>query len=124
MVSPPHIDDPIAAEATALGLGTLSGMFNPTEAVPAWQVGVTAAMLFPASLLGPDFATVMHGPLPERPFVATGGINLAGVEGWLADGAPAVAVGSALIGDALDDEDHTAPWPPARRESARSRPIP
>ncbi|MEU6972069.1 bifunctional 4-hydroxy-2-oxoglutarate aldolase/2-dehydro-3-deoxy-phosphogluconate aldolase [Kitasatospora aureofaciens] len=83
------------------GLGALPGVFTPTEAVDAMAAGATAAKLFPASVLGPQFAAALRAPLPGVPLVPTGGIGLADVRSWLEAGALAVAVGSPLLGDAL-----------------------
>lgn len=101
----PHLDPDIVAEAVLHGVGMLPGVFTPTEAITAWRAGATAAKLFPASVVGPRYLTALQGPLPDLPFVPTGGVGLDNVEQWLASGAIAVAVGSPLIGDALTGGD-------------------
>lgn len=101
----PHLDTAIVQEAALLGAGALPGVFTPTEAILAERAGATAAKLFPASVLGPGYLTALRGPLPDLPFVPTGGVNLADIGPWLRAGALAVAVGSPLIGDALDGGD-------------------
>ncbi|MFC9331229.1 bifunctional 4-hydroxy-2-oxoglutarate aldolase/2-dehydro-3-deoxy-phosphogluconate aldolase [Kitasatospora sp. NPDC057015] len=101
----PNFDQPVVQAAQKLGLATLPGVFTPTEAVAAWQGGATAAKLFPAHVLGPAFVAALRGPLPDLPFVATGGIALDDVSAWINAGAVAVAVGSPLLGEALIGED-------------------
>jgi 2-dehydro-3-deoxyphosphogluconate aldolase / (4S)-4-hydroxy-2-oxoglutarate aldolase len=98
----PHLDPAIVEKAARLGLGSLPGVFTPTEAVQAMRSGASAAKLFPAAVHGPLFIKALRGPLPDLPFVPTGGIGLGDVPAWLEAGALAVAVGSPLIGDALD----------------------
>lgn len=98
----PHLDPAIIEMAARLDLGSLPGVFTPTEAVQAMRAGASAAKLFPASVHGPQFIKALQGPLPDLPFVPTGGVGLREATGWLEAGALAVAVGSPLIGDALD----------------------
>lgn len=104
----PHFDTSIVAVAKLRGLGTLPGVFTPTEAVHAWQAGTSAVKLFPASVLGPPFLAAIRQPLPDLPVVPTGGIGLNDVVPWLEAGALAVAVGSPLVGDALQTGDMLA----------------
>lgn len=104
----PHLDEDLIARAAALGLATLPGVFTPSEAVRARAAGASALKLFPASVLGPGFLAALRAPLPGLAFVPTGGIGLADVEPWLSAGALAVAVGSPLIGDALEGGDLSA----------------
>lgn len=101
----PHLDTDIVAEAGRNGVGVLPGVFTPTEAVLARRAGATAAKLFPASVLGPDYIAALRDPLPDVAFVPTGGVDLAHVRPWLRAGAVAVAVGSPLTGDALRGGD-------------------
>lgn len=103
----PHTDTAIMSAAAELGVEALPGVFTPTEAVNAWERGAVAAKLFPASVLGPRFVAAMRAPLPHLPFVATGGVGLDDVGGWLGAGALAVAVGSPLTGDAPAGGDLT-----------------
>ena len=104
----PHFDPSIVTVAKLHDLGTLPGVFTPTEAVHAWQAGASAAKLFPASNLGPGFLAAIRQPLPDLPVVPTGGVGLDDVQPWLDAGALAVAVGSPLIGDALQSGDMMA----------------
>jgi 2-dehydro-3-deoxyphosphogluconate aldolase / (4S)-4-hydroxy-2-oxoglutarate aldolase len=52
--------------------------------------------LFPAAQLSPGWVRALLGPFPEAHFVATGGINADNADAFLANGAKAVAVGSAV----------------------------
>ena len=98
----PHLDPAIVEHAAKLGLGSLPGVFTPTEAVQAMRAGASAAKLFPAAVHGPLFIKALRGPLPDLPFVPTGGVGLGEMPEWLEAGALAVAVGSPMIGDALN----------------------
>jgi 2-dehydro-3-deoxyphosphogluconate aldolase/(4S)-4-hydroxy-2-oxoglutarate aldolase len=97
----PHLDPAVVENASRLGLGSLPGVFTPTEAVQAMRCGASAAKLFPAAVHGPLFIKAVREPLPDIPFVPTGGVGLPDVPDWLEAGALAVAVGSPLIRDAL-----------------------
>lgn len=104
----PHFDPAVVAVAKLRSLGTLPGVFTPTEALHAWHAGASAVKLFPASSLGPGFLAAIRQPLPGLPVVPTGGVGLNDVEPWLDAGALAVAVGSPLMGDALQSGDTVA----------------
>ncbi|MEY9894131.1 2-dehydro-3-deoxyphosphogluconate aldolase/(4S)-4-hydroxy-2-oxoglutarate aldolase [Catenulispora sp. MAP12-49] len=104
----PHFDPAIVAVAKLRSLGALPGVFTPTEALRAWHAGASAVKLFPASSLGPGFLAAIRQPLPGLPVVPTGGVGLNDVVPWLDAGALAVAVGSPLMGDALQSGDMVA----------------
>lgn len=55
-----------------------------------------ARAAFPASSLGPGLISAMRGPFPDTRFVATGGLNVTNARDFLAAGARAVSLGSAL----------------------------
>ena len=85
-------------EATArLGLLSLPGAFTATEVCRAVDVGATMVKLFPAGPGGVEYLKALRGPLPEVPFVPTGGIDVDSVSDFIAAGAVAVALGSALV---------------------------
>jgi 2-dehydro-3-deoxyphosphogluconate aldolase/(4S)-4-hydroxy-2-oxoglutarate aldolase len=104
----PHTDQALQARARELGAAYLPGAFTPTEIVLAWNSGAAAIKLFPARLGGPGYLRDLREPLPDIPIVPTGGVSVSSVAEWFAAGAVAVAMGGALIGDALDGGDLTA----------------
>jgi 2-dehydro-3-deoxyphosphogluconate aldolase/(4S)-4-hydroxy-2-oxoglutarate aldolase len=86
----------VSRASLAAGLPHLPGVATATEVGVALASGLRWLKMFPASDLGPTWARSMHGPFPEARFVATGGVGIANAEEFLANGAAAVALGSAL----------------------------
>jgi 2-dehydro-3-deoxyphosphogluconate aldolase/(4S)-4-hydroxy-2-oxoglutarate aldolase len=99
----PHTDIGLIESAVALGVPVVPGAFSPTEVLVAWRAGATAVKLFPASVAGPSFIRELHGPFPEIPLIATGGVTIESAPGLLAAGAVAVGMGSWLTGDGRAD---------------------
>ena len=98
----PGVVPEVVTEAVTLGIPVVCGAFTATEALTAWRLGATAVKLFPASVGGPGYLAALRAPLPDIPFVATGGIGLSEVPEYLRAGALAVGLGSPLIGDGTD----------------------
>lgn len=76
---------------------------TPTEVRAVLELGATGAVLWPADVVG----HVLSGHLArlglaER-VIPMGGIGAYAANEWLAKGAPAAAVDSILLGDALDE---------------------
>ena len=88
------------AESARLGFPVIAGALTPTESVSAMLQGATAIKLFPASIGGPSYLKALRDPLPDVPFVAVGGVDVAAVEAYFTVGAIAVGLGSPLLGDA------------------------
>lgn len=92
----PVLDQEILEAALAAGLPFTPGAYTPTEADRAWRAGATFVKLFPGSSLGPSHVRELRGPLPEIEIIVTGGVERANAAAFLAAGAVAVGVGSAL----------------------------
>ncbi len=75
----------------------LPGCFTPTEILSAWRAGADIVKLFPATTLGPGYIKDVHAPLPGVKLMPTGGVTLDNAGAWIAAGAVAVGVGSALV---------------------------
>jgi len=90
--------DPVIVEA-ALGRGVpvIPGAFTPTEIDAAWRAGATFVKLFPASSVGPGHVRELRGPMPEVELIPTGGIDGSSGPAFLAAGAVAVGIGSAIV---------------------------
>jgi 2-dehydro-3-deoxyphosphogluconate aldolase/(4S)-4-hydroxy-2-oxoglutarate aldolase len=73
------------------------GAFTPTEIVAAWNAGASIVKVFPATSLGPQFVRDMRGPLPHIRLMPTGGVTLENAREFLAAGAAAVGIGTALV---------------------------
>lgn len=95
----PVTDPTLVAWAAARGIPTLPGAMTPTEALAGWAAGAAAIKLFPASVTGPAFIRELHGPFPEIPIVATGGVTIDTAPGLIVAGAVAVGIGGWLTGD-------------------------
>lgn len=92
----PVLDVALVREAVEGGLPFVPGALTPTEIVAAWAAGATLVKLFPASAVGPALVRELRGPLPDVPLLPTGGIDASNAADFLAAGAVAVGVGSAM----------------------------
>ncbi len=72
------------------------GCFTPTEILDAWDAGADIVKVFPATALGPGYIKDVRAPLPHVKLMPTGGVTLDNAGDWIAAGAVAVGVGSAL----------------------------
>jgi 2-dehydro-3-deoxyphosphogluconate aldolase / (4S)-4-hydroxy-2-oxoglutarate aldolase len=72
------------------------GCFTPTEILDAWDAGADIVKVFPATALGPGYIKDVRAPLPHVKLMPTGGVTLDNAGEWIAAGAVAVGVGSAL----------------------------
>ncbi len=64
--------------------------------VAAWSAGADVVKIFPANHFGPRYFRDLKGPLPQVRLTPTGGVDLDTTAEWIAAGAVAVGVGSAL----------------------------
>ncbi|MFE3826596.1 bifunctional 4-hydroxy-2-oxoglutarate aldolase/2-dehydro-3-deoxy-phosphogluconate aldolase [Streptomyces sp. NPDC059092] len=92
----PGFSHEVAEASLAAGLPHLPGVATASEIQQAEALGLTWLKAFPAAGLGPGWIASMHGPFPQARFVATGGMNLTNTREFLAAGAAAVSLGSAL----------------------------
>lgn len=80
--------------AQRAGVPFIEGGLTPGELAESVRHGV--AKLFPAASVGPGHLKAVLDVLPGARIIPTGGIALGDVDAWLAAGAYAVGVGSAL----------------------------
>ena len=92
----PTLSRPVIATARERGIATIPGCLTPTEMWQATQWGADAVKIFPASLWTPASLAGMLAALPSLRCVPTGAIAPGEVTSWLAAGALAVGMGSAL----------------------------
>lgn len=97
VVSPGLVDE-VVAEAHALGVEPIPGVFTATEVLRALAQGVEAVKLFPASVGGPAHVRALRGPFPATPFLPTGGIGPKDARAYLDAGATCVGLGGELVG--------------------------
>lgn len=78
------------------GVPVLPGVSTPTEMVRALEEGADALKLFPASAVRPSWIQDVRAALPQAPLIPTGGVTLDNAPDWIAAGAVACGMGSAL----------------------------
>jgi 2-dehydro-3-deoxyphosphogluconate aldolase / (4S)-4-hydroxy-2-oxoglutarate aldolase len=93
----PITDVPMIQACRAPGVLVVPGAFTPTEIVAAWRAGADIVKVFPATSLGPAFFKDMRGPLPQIRLMPTGGVTIENARDFLAAGACAVGIGTALV---------------------------
>jgi 2-dehydro-3-deoxyphosphogluconate aldolase/(4S)-4-hydroxy-2-oxoglutarate aldolase len=98
-VAPATVETAVA-RAHELGVPFVPGALTPTEVERAWSLGPAAIKVFPAGLGGPRYVRELLAPLGDVPLVVTGGVDAGNAAEFLAAGAVAVGVGTALAGAA------------------------
>jgi 2-dehydro-3-deoxyphosphogluconate aldolase/(4S)-4-hydroxy-2-oxoglutarate aldolase len=78
-------------------VAVIPGCFTPTEILTAWEGGADIVKVFPATALGPAFFRDVRGPLPQVRLMPTGGVTRENAGDWIAAGAVAIGVGTALV---------------------------
>ena len=97
-------------------VAAIPGCFSPTEILAAWEGGADIVKIFPATALGPGYFKDIHGPLPQVRLMPTGGVTLENAGDWIAAGAVAIGVGTALVDrKAIDGGDYAAVTAKAKR---------
>jgi 2-dehydro-3-deoxyphosphogluconate aldolase/(4S)-4-hydroxy-2-oxoglutarate aldolase len=94
----PTLDEDVGAWADARDIFYLPGAFSPAEIAAAAKVS-PLVKLFPAGGLGPRYVKDLLAPFPRLRLVPTGGVDSGNAGEFLAAGAVAVAVGSALVNE-------------------------
>ena len=87
----------IVEAAHGLDAAAMPGCFTPTEILTATEAGADVVKVFPADALGMAFFRGVLAPMPHLRLMPTGGVSLTNADGWVAAGAVAVGVGSALV---------------------------
>ena len=95
LVTPVNEPDVLMAGRRA-DILTIPGAMTPTEVRQAAVSGARMVKIFPAGNLGPSFAAAICSVLPDVHLMPTGGLDEADVQPWLAAGAGAVGISSAL----------------------------
>lgn len=92
----PHVAPDVMAAAKRMDVASLGGAFTPTEVVHSHAAGADLVKLFPAEMHGPAYLRSILAPLAHIPVCPTGGVSAANVGDWIAAGACAVGVASAI----------------------------
>ncbi len=97
----------IVKTALDMGVPAFPGAFTPTEIMAAVRAGADIVKVFPADVVGMPFFKAVKAPLPNVNLMPTGGVSLTNAADWMAAGACAVGIGSALVTkQALADDDY------------------
>lgn len=75
----------------------MPGCFSPTEILDAFEAGADMIKVFPADVLGMNYFKAVKAPMPHLQLMPTGGVSLTNAGDWMAAGATAVGIGSALL---------------------------
>ncbi|SFE29263.1 2-dehydro-3-deoxyphosphogluconate aldolase / (4S)-4-hydroxy-2-oxoglutarate aldolase [Actinopolyspora alba] len=92
----PSLHDEVISTGHRYGAAVLPGVDTPSELVRALEAGADAIKLFPASRWTPESMRDVLAALPQAPLVPTGGVSVDRAPDWIANGAVAVGMGSAL----------------------------
>ena len=87
----------VVKTALDMGVPAFPGAFTPTEIMAAVRAGADIVKVFPADVVGMPFFKAVRAPLPNVKLMPTGGVSLTNAADWLAAGACAVGIGSALL---------------------------
>jgi 2-dehydro-3-deoxyphosphogluconate aldolase/(4S)-4-hydroxy-2-oxoglutarate aldolase len=80
---------------------------TPTEVVRGHEAGADLLKVFPCGSLGASYIRELQGPLGHIRMMPTGGVTLANVGAFIAAGAVAVGLGSALVDrEAVERSDY------------------
>lgn len=99
----PSCSPAVIATAHRHGVVAVPGVLTATELVGALEAGADLVKLFPASALTPRVVGDLLGPFPQARLVPTGGIAVSEAAAWIAAGAVAVGLGSALARGTPDE---------------------
>ncbi|MDT0543069.1 MULTISPECIES: bifunctional 4-hydroxy-2-oxoglutarate aldolase/2-dehydro-3-deoxy-phosphogluconate aldolase [Streptomyces] len=92
----PSLDPEVIRTGHRYGLPVFPGVATPTEMVRALELGADALKLFPASAHSPRWVKDVRAALPQAALLPTGGVTVADAPEWIAAGAVACGMGSAL----------------------------
>lgn len=90
-------------------LPVFPGAFSPTEIQQAFEWGADIVKVFPADTVGMKYFKSIKAPMPHLKLMPTGGVTLTNAGEWMANGACAVGIGSALLDeDAISKGDYNS----------------
>lgn len=92
----PNLDEQVLRTGHRYGVPVFPGVATPTEAVRAMELGADALTLYPATAYTPGWVADVKAIIPQAAMLPIGGITLQAAPDWVAAGAVAVGMGSAL----------------------------
>jgi 2-dehydro-3-deoxyphosphogluconate aldolase/(4S)-4-hydroxy-2-oxoglutarate aldolase len=93
----PILDEATIRMSHRYDVPMMPGCYTPTEIHRAHTLGADVVKIFPAQNVGMDYFRAVKAPMPHLKLMPTGGVTLTNAGDWLAAGACAVGVGSALL---------------------------
>ncbi len=93
----PIFNPEVIAAAHAGDAPIIPGALTPTEILAATNAGADMVKVFPAGQMGPSYFKDILAPMPHLKLTPTGGVDLNTAADWIAAGAVALGVGSALV---------------------------
>ncbi len=100
----PHLDESILRLCAKYRIACMPGIFTPTEAVKALELGADILKVFPGDIATPKFIKALHGPLPQAQMMPSGGVSVENAAEWIKAGAVALGAGGSLTGAAKDGD--------------------
>ncbi|MET9220208.1 bifunctional 4-hydroxy-2-oxoglutarate aldolase/2-dehydro-3-deoxy-phosphogluconate aldolase [Streptomyces sp. NPDC088197] len=92
----PSLDEDVLKTGHRYGVPVFPGVATPGEVVRAMELGADALTLYPATSFTPAWVTDVLAIMPQAALLPCGGITVADAPSWVASGAVAVGMGSAL----------------------------
>ncbi|MEK3877847.1 bifunctional 4-hydroxy-2-oxoglutarate aldolase/2-dehydro-3-deoxy-phosphogluconate aldolase [Paenibacillus sp. FSL M7-0420] len=103
----PNLNEAIVELTLQHGRISIPGVMTPTEAVRGHDAGADLLKVFPGGSLGASYIKELQGPLGHIRMMPTGGVTLQNVGAFIAAGAVAVGLGSALVDrEAVEQGDY------------------
>lgn len=99
----PSLDAEVIRTGHRYGIPVFPGVTTPTEIVRALELGADALKLFPATTYQPSWIKDVRAALPQAALLPTGGVTVANAPDWIAAGAAACGMGSALTRGGPDE---------------------
>ena len=93
----PTLVSAVVERCAADGVPVFPGALTPQEIFAAWTAGASMVKVFPASCFGPGYFREIHGPFPDIPLLACGGVTAENMAAYFASGASAVAFGASVF---------------------------
>jgi len=88
----------IVEVAKSAKVAAIPGALTPSEIMAALRSGADMIKLFPcAQVGGAAYLRALHGPFPEVPFIASGGVHQQTAMEFIEAGAAALGIGEDLI---------------------------
>lgn len=100
----PTLDENSIQAANRYGIPLIPGVYTPTEALRAYEMGAKTIKIFPVQQLGPSYIKDLNGPLPFISKMVVGGITVENISEYLEAGVSSFGIGSSLVNNKLVEE--------------------